>query len=224
MVTVLYENDSIIVCLKQRGVSSQESHTENMPSLLRQHLKNEDAYIGVVHRLDTLVGGIMVYAKTQKAAAYLSEQIKNGCFTKEYLASVSGKPENDSGIYQDLLFKDSRKNKSFVVKRERKGVKSASLQYSLIDTAVHTDTEISLVRVKLITGRTHQIRVQFSARKMPLLGDKKYGSRFDCPLSLWSYKISFTNPENGESLIFTALPENIEPWDKFDIAKLKAES
>lgn len=224
MVTVLYENDNIIVCLKPCGVSSQESKSTNMPSLLREYLKNDNAYIGVVHRLDTLVGGVMVYAKTKQAAAELSLQIQNGIFIKEYIAAVSGKPEGDNGVYEDLLFKDSHKNKSFVVKRERKGIKKASLKYSLIDTAVYKDTETSLVKVKLITGRTHQIRVQFSSRKMPLLGDKKYGSRFDCPLSLWSYRVSFSDPESGENLTFATLPENIEPWNKFDIAKLKAES
>lgn len=224
MVTVLYEDKNIIVCLKPRGVSSQDSSTANMPELLRLHLKNPEAYIGVVHRLDTQVGGVMVYAKTKKSAAQLSLQMQNGNFKKEYIAAVSGKPENNSGVYNDLLFKDSAKNKSFVVKRERKGVKKAALQYDLIDTAVIQDTEISLVKVKLITGRTHQIRVQFSSRQMPLLGDKKYGSRYDCTLSLWSYKISFKHPETGETLTFSALPENIEPWDKFNIISLKAEN
>ena len=213
MFNILFEDKNLIVLIKPVGVSSEEG----MISLLREYLGDLNAYIGVIHRLDTAVSGVMVYAKTKTAAADLSRQIQDGVFIKKYLAVVSGKPENNIGRYDDLLFKDSAKNKSFVVKRERKGVKKASLSYQCIGECVLDDIGVSLVKVQLHTGRTHQIRVQFSHRKMPLLGDKKYGSKFDCGIALFSHSLAFNHPETKKEMCFTALPENTFPFSKFKI-------
>ena len=175
---------------------------ESMISLLSEHTGGE---IFPLHRLDREVGGIMVYAKTKNAATTLSVDIQEQRLKKEYIALVHGCPEEKCGIMQDLLFKDSRKNKSFVVKRERRGVKKASLEYEVLNTV----NGISAVRVLLHTGRTHQIRVQFASRKMSLLGDKKYGAKDKFNnIGLWSYRISFNHPESKEPLVFSALPQN----------------
>lgn len=211
MFNILFEDKNLIVLIKPVGVSSEEG----MISLLREYLGDPDHYIGVIHRLDTVVSGVMVYAKTKAAAASLSFQIQDGSFRKEYLAIVAGKPETESGRYDDLLFKDSAKNKSFVVKKERKGVKKASLSYRRLDECVLDNTIVTLVEVQLYTGRTHQIRVQFSSRKMPLLGDKKYGSKFNCPIALFSHSLTFTDHETKKEMSFSVKPENVFPFNKF---------
>ena len=213
MLNVIFEDQNLIVLIKPVGVSSEDG----MVAAIREHLGNTDAYVGIIHRLDTAVSGVMVYAKTKIAAADLSRQIQDGVFIKKYLAVVSGAPEKDNGRYEDLLFKDSSKNKSFVVKRERKGVKKASLSYNVLGEHQLDNGNISLVKIQLHTGRTHQIRVQFSSRKMPLLGDKKYGSRIDCPIALFSHSLTFTHPEAEEVMCFTALPEKTFPFNKFEI-------
>ena len=201
---ILFEDDSIIVCIKPVGIQSQSDSTgkESMITILSEHTGGE---IFPLHRLDRDVGGVMVYAKTKFAAAGISKEIQAHNFKKEYLALVHGKPLEQSGEMKDLLFKDSRKNKSFVVDRMRKGVKEALLSYEVITS----ENGFSVVRVLLHTGRTHQIRVQFASRKMPLAGDRKYGGKdaFN-EIGLWSYLISFTHPKTGEKLIFTAPPEN----------------
>ena len=211
MFNVLFEDKNLIVLIKPVGVSSEDG----MISLLREYLGDTNHYIGVIHRLDTAVSGVCVYAKTKFAAAELSRQIQNGTFIKKYLAVVLGKPESECGRYDDLLFKDSTKNKSFVVKNERKGVKKASLSYNVLGEHQLDNGNISLVKIQLHTGRTHQIRVQFSSRKMPLLGDKKYGSKFDCPIALFSQSISFSHPTTKEQMLFEAEPEKIFPFNKF---------
>ena len=213
MFNVLFEDKNLIVLIKPVGVSSEDG----MISLLREYLGDTNHYIGVIHRLDIAVSGVMVYAKTKFAAAELSRQIQNGTFIKKYLAVVLGKPESECGRYDDLLFKDSTKNKSFVVKNERKGVKKASLSYNVLGEHQLDNGNISLVKIQLHTGRTHQIRVQFSSRKMPLLGDKKYGSRIDCPIALFSHSLTFTHPETKGEMCFTALPEKTFPFNKFEI-------
>lgn len=158
-----------------------------------------------LHRLDKQVGGVMVFAKTKVAASILSTDIANRKLKKEYLALVHGKPEKDNDEMRDLLFKDSRKNKSYVVDRMRKGVKEAILEYKLIN---HKNG-LSLVEVLLHTGRTHQIRVQFASRKMPLVGDKKYGSNDNYDnIGLWSYRITFNHPKTKQLLSFQKAPEN----------------
>lgn len=206
---ILFEDDFIIVAIKPIGILSQaDSHGgESMISMLENHTGGS---IYPLHRLDREVGGVMVYAKTQKAAAILSKDIAERNFKKEYIALVHGNPQESSGEMQDLLFKDSSKNKVFVVKKERKGVKKASLEYEVLNTSECENDMYSVVRILLHTGRTHQIRVQFAFRKMPLAGDRKYGARDNFKeIGLWSYRLNFAHPKTKEPLIFKAEPENI---------------
>ncbi len=194
---ILYEDKDIIVCIKERGLLSQ--HDENKPNMISALKEVCGGEVYPVHRLDKEVGGVMVYAKTQRAAAALSAQVADRTFEKQYLALIHGVPAETQGTMEDLLYFDKGKNKSFTVKKERRGVKKAILQYELMET----DGEKSLVRVKLITGRTHQIRVQFASRKMPLFGDRRYGARDEeKTVALRSYRIAFTHPETGERMSF----------------------
>lgn len=196
---ILYSDDYIVACIKPVGILSQ-ADTGGGESMITELSKMYGCEIYPLHRLDKGVSGIMVYAKTKFAASKLSQDIVNHRFKKEYLAVVNGTPQ-ESGEMVDLLFKDSRKNKSYVVNRMRKGVKQASLEYELLKT----NGQKSLVRVLLHTGRTHQIRVQFASRKMPLLGDKKYGGNSDYEnIALLSYRLSFNHPKTKEEMIFTA--------------------
>ena len=184
-----------------------------MPRLLSDKLGG-DVYC--VHRLDRAVGGVMVYARTPAAAAALSRQIAARQLRKEYLAVVQGHPAENSAVLCDLLFWDRAKNKSFVVKRQRGGVKDAELEYSLLEAL----PELSLLRVILHTGRTHQIRVQFSSRALPLVGDVKYGSRYrDCALALWSHSLGFRHPVTDKAMSFSAMPEPVFPWNGFEYFK-----
>ena len=190
---ILFENQHIVVCVKPVGVDSEHE--------LPQMLGGE---IYTLHRLDKNVGGVMVYARTKAAAAALSKAIADGAMVKEYMAQVHGTPP-ENGDWTDFLFKDSSKNKVFVVKKERKGVKKARLEFSRL-----TEADPALVRIRLHTGRSHQIRVQFSSRGFPLVGDHKYGSRDDCTAPmLFSCRISF--PLFGKEYAFEQLPE----WAKF---------
>ncbi|MBR5774497.1 MAG: RluA family pseudouridine synthase [Clostridia bacterium] len=221
MLQVLYMDSDLIVCVKPVGVLSQgqADKNDNMNYLLAQYFESrgESPQSFCVHRLDRAVGGTMVYARTQRAAAKLSALVSSNDIKKEYLAIVCGTPESESGVYKDLLFKDSAKNKSYVVKRMRKGVKEASLEYELLGT-VTAEKTLSLVRIRLHTGRTHQIRVQFSSRKMPLLGDGKYGSSDNnCTVSLWSHRLSFRHPFSGKELDLSSLPDNSKyAWSLFE--------
>ena len=207
MFKILYSDKNIAVCIKPAGVSSEG---EGMPLMLKKELEKGGVKTEVypLHRLDVPVGGVMVFALNKATAAELSEKIAAGEMRKEYLAVVHGTPEAESGEFEDLLFKDSRKNKSFVVKRERKGVKRAKLEYSVIDKK----EGFSLVKIRLKTGRSHQIRVQFSSRKMPLVGDGKYGSKENCSLALFSFGITLPD---GRS--FSCLPEDKFPWNVFKL-------
>lgn len=211
---ILCDNKNIVVCIKPAGVLSQDGNGRTVPSLLREKLDHPDIF--PVHRLDTAAMGLMVFAKNKLAAASLSSQISGGEFIKEYLCVVHGAPEQSEGEFTDLLFKDSAKNKSYVVKKERRGVKAAKLLYMVLSTAETEMGVFSLVRVRLLTGRTHQIRVQFSSRKMPLCGDGKYGAKdnFD-DLALYSCCLSFCDPETGERLNFESTPPKTEPWSYF---------
>lgn len=190
---ILYSDSELAVCVKPVGLNSEA----DVPAALKDELGGE---FFTVHRLDLNVGGIMVYARSKAAAAELSRAIQSGDMVKEYLALVHGTPP-DSGLLEDLLWKDSSKNKVFVVKRERKGVKKAKLEYKTLRHG-----ENSLVRIRLHTGRSHQIRVQFASRGFPLLGDHKYGARdsFSAPY-LFSCKLTF--PFKGKTLTFEATPD-----------------
>lgn len=198
---ILFEDKDVIVAIKERGLLSEENSKPNMVTHLKEHTNGE---IFPVHRLDKDVGGVMVYAKTKKAASELSKQAGDRTMEKTYLAVLHGAPEGKSGILEDLLFFDKGKNKSFTVKKERKGVKKALLSYNVLNEKA----ELSLVEVKLMTGRTHQIRVQFASRKMPLVGDRRYGAKDDSKIiALWSKEISFIHPAKGERMSFQNLPQ-----------------
>lgn len=207
---ILYEDEYSVVAVKDVGVMSEYSETEkNMVSLLKDKTKSE---IFPVSRLDTPVGGVMVFAKNQKSAGELTRQMGDGTLKKTYLAVVHSSPQEKTGTFEDLLFKDSRKNKSFVVKRERKGVKKASLSYRVLDEK----NNLSLVEIHLHTGRTHQIRVQFSSRRMPLVGDGKYGAKDNAKnIGLFCKEITFKKINSEEVLNFSAECENIYPWNLF---------
>lgn len=208
MIEILFENEDFIVCIKPVGIASQNDKSEDMVKLLSFQTGSD---IFPVHRLDTAVGGTMVFAKNSRTAASLSKQITEGSFKKKYLAVIDGIPKDNYAILEDLLFKDSSKNKSYVVKRERKGVKKAKLEYNVLATA----DKSSLIEVLLHTGRSHQIRVQFASRKMPLIGDGKYGSKDNrCSVALWSYEVSFIY--NSDILAFMSKPdEQSYPWNLF---------
>ena len=210
---VLFHDNYIIVCIKPAGVSSEEAGINGMPALLRAESGCADVY--PVHRLDTAAAGLMVYAKTAAAAAALSKAITEGIFQKEYLAAVHGRPAEPAGEYADLLFKDARKNKTYTVKTPRRGVREARLSYTVIANADTRWGEGSLVRIRLQTGRTHQIRVQFASRKTPLFGDGKYGAKDHCPqLMLFSCALRFPHPVTGAPMAFERLPEG-ETWNVF---------
>lgn len=187
--TILYSDNDIIVCIKPVGVDSEKE----LPELL-------GGTIYPIHRLDKNVGGVMVYARTKQSAAALSKAVQDGSMVKEYVAMVHGTPP-ESGDWTDLLWKDSAKNKVFVVKRERKGVKKARLEFRRL-----TEGEGSLVRIRLYTGRSHQIRVQFASRGFPLIGDHKYGSR-DSAAAPMLFSCRLTFPYKKEPRSFEALPE-----------------
>lgn len=210
---IIFENSDLAVVKKEVGISSQ--HTQKNDGLSDIFAKKY-GYAAVINRLDTPVGGVCLVAKNEKTAAYLSRLSMERKIDKTYLAVIEGEPVQKEGILEDLLYKDSSKNKSFVVKRIRKGVKKASLEYELVETIHSIDKILSLVKIKLHTGRTHQIRVQFSSRKMPLCGDGKYGSKDNgCTVPLWSHNISFNNYD-GEMLKAQLNPPfNAYPWNLF---------
>ena len=210
MISVLYTDAQIVVCVNPSGILSQDSGENSLPQQLCRQLNVEVLY--VVHRLDKEVGGVMVYARTKAAAAALSRAVQEHRLEKIYLAVLRGIPEVPQAVLEDLLFHDKMKNKTYVVKRARKGVKDARLDYTVLETV----EERSLVQVHLHTGRTHQIRVQFASRKMPLVGDGKYGGKESgCALGLWAKQLSFPHPKTGEMMTFSALPEKEKPWSEF---------
>ena len=190
---LLYSDKNIAVCVKPVGLDSESE----VPAALKETLGGE---IFPIHRLDKNVGGVMVYARTKQAAAALSKAVQEGSMVKEYVAMVHGTPA-ESGDWEDLLWKDSKKNKVFVVKRMRGGVKKARLEFNRL-----SEGETSLIHIRLHTGRSHQIRVQFSSRGFPLVGDHKYGARDSSPAPmLFSCRITF--PYQGETKVFERLPD-----------------
>jgi 23S rRNA pseudouridine1911/1915/1917 synthase len=207
-----------VVAIKPAGVISEDAGEGSMPRLLATVLAGRGitGRIMTVHRLDKIVGGLMVYSLGEKSAAALTAQIGGREVTKEYLAVVHGTPEADSGILTDLLYHDQNKNKTYVVDRNRKGVREARLEYRLCGKAVSGADMLSLVAVRLITGRTHQIRAQFAARKMPLWGDARYGSPVrGGNISLWSAHLSFTDPVTGGIIDIKKVPPDEYPWQVF---------
>lgn len=205
---ILYENEMYVVLIKPVGVLSENTGSKSVASLLGVD------ELCTVHRLDKDVSGVMVYAKTKAAAANLSAQMQNGKFKKEYFTVVEGKPLESERLV-DLLFHDKSKNKTYVVKRQRKGVKEAILTYERLDSKTTDNRELSLLKVKLETGRTHQIRVQFASRGFSLFGDRKYGSKAIGNIALFSCKISFICPAKNERVTFETNPQNDIPWNLF---------
>ena len=209
-IEILYEDKYLVLCIKPAGVISEDG---GMPELLSEKLKAKCIFC--VHRLDKDVGGVMVYAKDGKTAALLSEAISAHKAKKEYLLICQGEPQEHAGTFFDLLYHDKQKNKTYVVKKERKGVKDAELDYEVI--AKNTENGVSLVKATLKTGRSHQIRVQFASRKMPLAGDGKYGSEIKQPkIALWSYRYSFTHPVTGEEICAEKTPPIENLWAAFE--------
>lgn len=203
---LIHVDRDIVVCIKPpRVVSTDEPG--GLPDLVREALG--DSNIRTVHRLDRVVSGLMVLARTKKSASELSRQIMAGDFDKEYLAVIHGIPEAAEGTLRDLLLRNKQERKTYVVTEPGKDIQEAILNYRVISG---TDT-LSKVRIELVTGRTHQIRAQFSSRGLPLVGDRKYGSQDDsCDIALWSHRIAFNHPYTGKRMEFIQDPPSAYPW------------
>ncbi|MGM9615556.1 MAG: RluA family pseudouridine synthase [Oscillospiraceae bacterium] len=208
---ILYKDDRIVVCIKPAGVLSTDE-PGGMPELIRQALGEPSAVIRSVHRLDRAVSGVMVYARTKRAAADLSEQIRAHRFHKEYLAVVHGLPPKREDTLRDWLHRDKIQRKSVLVPPETTDAQEAVLTYRLCETA----GELSLLAVELFTGRTHQIRCQLAGHGMPLAGDRKYGHASEAGhIALLSHKIRFMHPRTGEEMNFEASIPHEFPWNAF---------
>jgi len=205
---LLYVDPQIVVCIKPpRVLSTDESG--GLPELVRQALGDPRADVRTVHRLDRVVSGVMVLARTPEAASELSRQIREDGFTKEYLAVIHGCPEKSSGGLHDLLWRDKARRMTMVAQAPGKGVQEALLDYQVLSSA----QGLSRVEIHLGTGRTHQIRVQFASRGFPLVGERKYATPEDpCEIALWSHKIGFSHPETGEWVEFSKEPPETYPW------------
>jgi 23S rRNA pseudouridine1911/1915/1917 synthase len=208
---ILYQDNRILVCLKPTGVRSTDE-PGGVPELLREQLGDPTACIRTVHRLDQVVGGVMVLARSRKAAQLLSRQMQSRAFEKEYLAVVHGTPP-EAGTLKDLLYRDTARRRTLVAAQPGKGVQEAVLDYRVLEER----EGLSLVSIRLHTGRTHQIRVQFSSRGWPLAGDGKYGLPDDPAeqIALWSHTLAFAHPPTGEQMTFSAPPPETEPWTIF---------
>ncbi len=208
---IIYKDNDIVVCVKpQRVLSTDEPG--GVPDLVREALGDPEADVRTVHRLDRVVGGLMVLARNAHAASELSRQIREDVFEKEYTAVVHGRPEYDIGKFYDLLFRDKARKMTIVAQEPGKGVQPATLDYRVLE---HRN-DMSKVRIKLETGRTHQIRVQFASRGLPLVGERKYSTlEDDCEIALWSSKIGFVHPVMGEKMEFELEPPATYPWNCF---------
>ena len=219
MLNILYEDNHIIVVVKEPGIPSQGDKTQDldMLTIIKKYLKEKynkpgNVYLGLVHRLDRSVGGVMVFAKTSKGASRLSQQVRDKEMRKYYIAVVKGSFEIKNGNMQDYLVKDEKNNKTFVSNKQNKKAKFSELDYEVIkyDKVIN----MSLVKINLKTGRHHQIRVQFSSRGHSLCGDTKYGTRSRSgQLALWAYKLEFYHPITKELLQFKFLPESKGVWN-----------
>lgn len=222
---VLHEDNHILVALKPQNLPCCPDATgdgnllDNVKNYLKKtYNKPGNAYAGLVHRLDRPTGGIMVFAKTSKASARLSEQLKNKGFSKRYFAVLCGVPSQKKGTLENYLRKNSVNNCVYVCTPTEEGAKYAALEYEIVEEK----DGLALADINLLTGRTHQIRVQTAALNCPVYGDMRYGGRKAVKgnLALWAYSLSFTHPVTGDRLRFMAAPPETSPWDKFDI-KLK---
>ncbi|MDU1540300.1 Ribosomal large subunit pseudouridine synthase D [uncultured Clostridium sp.] len=223
MIKVIYEDNHLLVVEKPVNVLSQgdDTNDKDMVNLLKDYIKVKynkpgNVFIGLVHRLDRPVGGIMVFAKTSKAASRLSEQVRNKSFKKTYRAVLNGNMRKDSDTLKDYLYKNKKTNMVSVVNKNHKDAKDAELSYETIAK----NEKFSMVQVDLKTGRPHQIRVQFSSRKHPLFGDQRYGQDINKKgdqIALWSYKIEITHPTTKEKMEFICEPPNKYPWNLFEV-------
>ncbi len=210
---ILYQDERIVVAVKPAGVLSTDE-AGGMPSLLRQALGTD--CIRTVHRLDAQTGGVMVFARSRMAASLLSQQVRERQFDKGYLAVVHGAPEPPSGDMRDLLGRDAARRVTYVADVPSADTREARLSYETLDTG----EGLSLMRVRLHTGRTHQIRVQFASRGLPLWGDRKYGlPDHAAALALWAYRLRFTHPQTGREMTFICPPPETEPWTRFACIK-----
>lgn len=206
---LIYQDAELVVCVKPPRVLSTDE-PGGMPELVRQALGTDD--VRTVHRLDRVVSGLMVLARSAESASELSRQIREGAFQKEYLAVIHGHPKQKDGEFRDLLLRNKQERKTYIVTEPAKGVQEAILTYQqLAQTA-----ELTKVRIQLQTGRTHQIRAQFSGRGMPLVGDRKYSLlEDDCEIALWSYRLAFSHPKTGAPMEFVVEPPKSYPWTDF---------
>lgn len=204
----VYQDDAIIVCVKPAGAVSTDN-PGGVPELVRKALGDPTADVRTVHRLDQVVGGLMVLARNAQAASELSRQIREQIFEKEYLAVVHGIPPQQQGTLKDLLVRDKQRRMTLVTDKSDKGVQEAILDYQVL----HQVPDMSRVAIQLHTGRTHQIRVQFSSRGLPLVGERKYAVLEDnCNLALWSCRLGFVHPVTGEKMCFFMEPPEVYPW------------
>ena len=215
---VIYEDNHIIVVEKKPNIPSQKDKTEDidMLTIIKQYIKEKynkpgEVYLALIHRLDRPVGGVMVFAKTSKAAARLSEEVRSRNLKKEYLVIVDGKMKKEEGILENYLQKNEKTNTSKVVKEGTKNSKYAKLDYKVLK--YNEEINLSVLKINLHTGRHHQIRVQLANSGHSICGDQKYGTRGrGKQISLWAYKLSFTHPTTKEQLTFYSIPEKIGPW------------
>ncbi len=215
MIKIIELTDEYIICEKPPNFISESGAKNSLPDALSAQLKEQGLSnkVHTVHRLDRGVGGIMLYARTEQEAARLSALIAKNALHKEYTAVVHGKLDSNEGDMTDLLFYDRRRGKTFVVDRKRAGVKEAKLSYSLL--AYNEEENVSLVRIVLHTGRTHQIRAQFSSRKMPLCGDRRYGGSAGEDIALRCTKLRFED-KHGKEVEYNFEPEDKYPWNCFN--------
>lgn len=223
MLNVIYEDNHIIVVEKPCNIPSQADKTgdKDMLTLVKEYIKEKynkpgEVFVGLVHRLDRPVGGIMVFARTSKGASRLSDSIRKNEFSKTYLAVVNGKFDKKYGAFENYLYKNEALNKSMVVSSDKKGAKLAKLNYEVLEEGKQN----SLVKIDLETGRHHQIRVQFSNAGHSLIGDQKYGkAEPNTQIALWAYKLEFKHPTKDEILSFTCMPNKVGPWKEFEHIK-----
>lgn len=205
---LIYQDKDIIVCVKPAGILSTDE-PGGVPDLVRTALGDPNANVRTVHRLDQTVSGLMVLARRSKAASELSQQIREGEFQKEYVAVIHGSPPEKQGELRDLLLRNKQERKTYIVMEPGKDVQEAVLDYRVLKRAEN----LTRVRIRLHTGRTHQIRVQFSGRGWPLVGDRKYGDpNENCNIALWSYRLAFNHPYSGKPMEFVLEPPEIYPW------------
>ena len=205
---IIYQDKDIIVCVKPSGVLSTDE-PGGLPELIRTALGDPNANVRTVHRLDRTVSGLMVLARRSKAASELSRQIREGEFQKEYMAVIHGRPSGDQAVLRDLLLRNKQERKTYVVAEPGKDVQEAILEYRVVNQTEN----LTRVRIRLHTGRTHQIRAQFSGRNLPLVGDRKYGIlEDDCQIALWSCRLAFKHPYSGKPMEFVMEPPEIYPW------------